>query len=242
MLTRWSVGAMMAVAEFEARILSHLVPEFCEDSSRAWGCEGFVNNCAAVSDVDARDFLAGLGAGVVEHVGRGQYLAPRSCAKEQFFNSGLKTVSPRPFTLAIESVITVATLYRMHNALRWPRVLLGAQSKGWEFDIVAHLPNELEREHIACEVKKTEAELDVLLGSMRHFAQRDDLIPKNRAERNAFKKVQGLRSRRASLFWAVGPSQTSAAFRVRYGSRGAVSLDEVSLQELEYPGVTLVAV
>src|SRR5665213_2757656 len=102
----------MPSEEFEARILNHLVPEFCEHPSRGWGRDGFINSCAAVSDADADDFLAGLEAGVVEHVGRGQYLAPRSCAKEQFFNSGPTKVAPRTFTLAHESVITVAALYR----------------------------------------------------------------------------------------------------------------------------------
>src|SRR5690349_9926108 len=101
-------------AAFEDRILNELLPIFCNDSSRGWGCDGFRNEWHKVSEVDAQDFLRGLDNGLVEHVGRGLYRAPKSLASEQFFWSGRKNTHPRLVTLWIEPIITVAVLSRLH--------------------------------------------------------------------------------------------------------------------------------
>ncbi len=221
---------------FETRVLTELVPQFCNHPSRAWGCEGFQNNCDQIDSHDASDFLEGLDTGVVEHIGRGQYLAPRSCAKEQFFNSGLKSVQPRRVHLAIEAIITVAALSRLHNRFGWPRVLLGTQSKNWEFDVVAHLPTDLSGEYIAGEVKKTVRELDTLLELMERFGERADDSASSPTEVNAYNKIQGLRARRAPFFWGIGPAESGHLFRVTYRSKGRVSFERTTIEELAYPG------
>jgi hypothetical protein len=52
----------------------------------------------------------------------------------------------------------VGGLARLHFDFRWPKELLGCQSKDWAFDLIATLPGK-RVEHIACEVKKSSAEL-----------------------------------------------------------------------------------
>jgi hypothetical protein len=93
---------------FKDRILGDLLPTFCNHPSRGWGCEGFKEDWKNVSEKDAADFLLALDAGLIEHQGRGLYRAPKSMASEQFFWSGKKSALPRPVTLWVEPIITVA--------------------------------------------------------------------------------------------------------------------------------------
>ena len=65
-----------------------LLPTFCNDPSRGRGCEGFKEDWTKVTEKDAADFLSALDAGLIEHVGRGLYRAPKSHASEQFFWEG----------------------------------------------------------------------------------------------------------------------------------------------------------
>jgi hypothetical protein len=81
---------------FKDRIVGDLLPTFCDDPSRGWGCGGFKEDWKNVTEKDAADFLLALDAGLIEHQGRGLYRAPRSHASEQFFWSGKKSVLPRP--------------------------------------------------------------------------------------------------------------------------------------------------
>lgn len=126
--------------EFQSRILNEFLPEFCNDPTRAYGPDGFKPDWYKVSDVDAADFLRGIDSGLVEHVERGLYKAQCSVAREQFFWSGLKRKLPRPITLWVEPIISVAVLARLHFELGWPKTLLGTQTKnGWTFDVAAYL-------------------------------------------------------------------------------------------------------
>eukprot|EP01036_Dinobryon_divergens_P060106 gene60106-80160_t len=86
----------MALKAFEDRILTDLLPTFCDDPKRASGSDGFRRDWERVSEADAEDFLRGIDNGLVKHVKRGLYRAARSCASEQFFWEGLKSVEPRP--------------------------------------------------------------------------------------------------------------------------------------------------
>jgi hypothetical protein len=102
----------MTLQALKDRVMGDLHPTFCDHPSRGWDRGGFKEDWKNVTERDAADFLSALDAGLIEHRAHdGLYRAPRSLAGEQFFWSGNKSVSPRPLTLWIEPIITVAVLY-----------------------------------------------------------------------------------------------------------------------------------
>jgi hypothetical protein len=225
----------MTSQAFRDRIVGTLLPQFC--NSRGWSCEGFKEDWKKVTEKDAADFLLALDAGLVEHQGRGLYRAPKSQASEQFFWSGRKNISPRPITLWVEPIITVAVLYRLHSEWGWPRDLLGTQSQKWEFDVTAYRTPDSDKEYVACEVKKKDGELDQLVELMQRFAAGRDLCDaiKSSREENACRKLKGLQARRASIFWAVGPGGANKVFRMTYTDGGRVTFTPASDDALRYP-------
>jgi hypothetical protein len=237
-LGKKSLRAQMtsALHAFRNRILNDFLPTFCNDPSRSWGADGFKADWCKICELDAADFLRGIDGGLIKHVGRGQYLAPRSYAKEQFFWSGAKQKTPRPMTLWVEPIITIAVLARLHFDLGWPKKLIGTQTKDWAFDAATYLSSDSHVEYIACEVKKSTTELEHLVDVMNRFgkAPHGDGIraPK---EENAFKKLEALRSRRPAVFWAVGPGGSNYAFKMGYAKDGLVSFQEIAIGELAYP-------
>ncbi len=215
---------------FQDRILNEFLPTFC--ASRSYSMDGFKEDWNKVSEADATDFLRAFSAGLVKHESRGLYRAPRSYASEQFFWQGLRKKSPRPITLWLEPIITIAVLARLHFELGWPKESLGTQTKGgWAFDAATYSSSDSEVEYIACEVKKTSAEVSKLLELMDRFGKNPDAaVALN--EQNAFRKVKALRSRRSPWFWAVGPGRSSHAFRVEYAEEDVVLFHEI--QDLDY--------
>jgi hypothetical protein len=215
-----------------------LLPTFCNDPSRGWGCEGFKEDWKDVTEKDAADFLLALDAGLIEHRGRGLYRAPKSLASEQFFWSGKKSILPRPVTLWVEPIITVAVLARLHFKWGWPKELLGTQSRKWEFDATAYLASDPSNEYVACEVKKTVAEQDQMVELMQRFSTDRDAgdALKSSREKNAFRKLKGLQARHASIFWAVGPNDANKVFRMTYTDGGAVIFKSASDDALTYAG------
>ena len=215
-----------------------LLPQFCNDRSRGWGCEGFKEDWKKVTEKDAADFLLALDAGLIEHQGRGLYQAPKSLASEQFFWSGRKSILPRPVTLWVEPIITVAALSRLHFKWGWPKELIGTQSRNWEFDVTAYRASNLSNEYVACEVKKTVAEQDQMVELMQRFSTDRDAgdALKSSKEINAFRKLKGLQARRASIFWALGPNGANRVYRMTYTDRGAVIFKFASDEALSYAG------
>jgi hypothetical protein len=226
----------MTLQAFKDRVLGDLLPEYCDDPSRGWGFTGFKPDWSKVSELDARDFLRALDAKLVQHVGRGQYRAPRSGAKEQFFWEGERNITPRPVSLWIEPIITVAGLARLHFEHGWPSEFLGTQSPDYAFDLVAYNRSDLVNEHIACEIKKSTSELDRLVKLMQQFAANNVQSERSmsRSEINAFRKLKALRDRKAAVFWALGPGRTSYVFRMFYGDGGLVTLNPSSEHNLCY--------
>jgi len=215
---------------FQDRILNDFLPIFC--TSRSWSTDGFKADWSKISEVDATDFLRGFSGGLLKHEGRGLYRAPRSYASEQFFSSGSKQKNPRHITLSVEPIITVAVLARLHFELGWPKESLGTQTKGgWAFDVATYLSSDSEVEYIACEVKKSSAEVGELLELMDRFGKNPHAAVAFK-EQNAFRKVKALRSRRPPLFWAVGPARSGHAFRVEYSEEDVVFFHEI--QDLDY--------
>jgi hypothetical protein len=119
--------------------------------------------------------------------------------------------------------------------LGWPKCLLGTQSRDWAFDVTAYLRGDSPNEHVACEVKKAEFELEQLIDLMRRFGAGEPNGNVRRGkELNALRKLQGLRSRRAPLFWAVGPDDINFVFRVTYSDGDRVTFEEASVADLKY--------
>ena len=213
---------------FKERLLAEWLPAFC--GKRGFPVDGFVaESVDKLSEYDAADFIEALDAGLVIH-SEGTFLAPMSKVKEQIFWEGKKAVSPRPITLWLEPVITIAVLRRLQPDHHWQAAQLGLQSADWAFDLVAYDADNPAIERLVCEVKKTEAEVDALIDHMRHYLQApEDILPSLKpAERNAFKKVIGLRKAAATTFWAAGPRKHLRTFTVERSAAGVVSLIETS--------------
>lgn len=226
----------MSRKEFDDLIINDLLAEFCNHPDRRYGIAGFKDNLSEVDDLDAADFVRGMNAGLVKLDGKEKlYRAPRSHAGEQFFWTHGRNEVPRKLTLWIEPIITIATLSRLHFDLNWPVDLLGTQSIDYAFDVTAYLQPDFIREHIACEVKKTVREMESLVEHMRDLGASPlpDIIP---SRKNARKKVEALRSRRAPILWVVGPGGRSAVFNLSYSEDDLMSFAKGSITNLEYPG------
>lgn len=216
---------------FNERLLADWLPAFC--SKRGFSVGGFVaDSLGRLSECDAADFIEALDTGLVTY-SKGTFLAPMSKVKEQIFWEGAKAISPRPISLWLEPVITIAVLCRLQRDHHWPAALLGLQSADWAFDLVAYDANNPTIERLVCEVKKTEAEVDALIDHMQHYLQApEDILPGLKpAERNAFKKVIGLRKTAATTFWAAGPGKHLRTFTIEHSHTGAVSLIETDQRD-----------
>jgi hypothetical protein len=127
-------------------------------------------------------------------------------------------------------------LSRLHFKWGWPKELLGTQSRKWEFDVTAYRASDPNNEYVACEVKKTVAELGQLVELMQRFSRDRDAgdTLKSSKEINAFRKLKGLQERHVSIFWAVGPNGASKVFRMTYTDGGAVIFKSASDDALTY--------
>jgi hypothetical protein len=103
----------MSSGAFKERILSDLVPTFCNDPARNYDLSGFKANFHDIHEADADAFLRGFDAGLTQLDGN-MYRAPRRCAREQLFWEGPKKTVPRPITIWAEPIITIATVSRLH--------------------------------------------------------------------------------------------------------------------------------
>ncbi len=226
----------MTLEPFKDRVLGDLLPKYCDDPSRGCGSSGFKPDWSKITLLDARDFLRALDANLVEHVGRGEYRAPRSSAKEVFFSPGWKKFTPRPFFLWIEPIITVAALARLHFEYGWPSEFLGTQSLDWAFDLVAYNRPDLKNEHVACEVKKSTSELDRLVKLMLQFAANNVQCEASMSdlEKNAFRKLTALRKRKVPVFWALGPGGTNYVFQMLYGEGDLVTFNPGTEHDLRF--------
>ncbi len=221
---------------FEELIYDEMIVDFCSDENRKCNISTFNKSSVKVAEQDAMHFLTAWNGGLIKHVGRGLYRTQRSAAAEQFFWSGSKSSNPRSFNLWLEPIITVAALAKLHYDYSWPQNLIGTQSVDWAFDLVAFQSGS-ENEFIAGEVKKTKSEIEHLLILIEKFGRDPQLpLPPSGKERNAFKKVAGLRSRNAPIFWAVGPDGMSKVFRVIYHYDEVIELIPTTIKDLLYLG------
>lgn len=224
------VEASSDLHEFTERLLNVWLPAYCNDEKRKYSEKGFNIRSMKVSAADARDFIRALDNNIVLDTGGGRYRMPQSKAIEVIFWEGAKKTIPRPITLWLEPIITIAAMARLHLDYGWPISYLGTQSEMWEFDIIAFKPNDLKNEYIAGEVKKSSKELDVLIHYMKDICSDGSLdngsVPKEK--RNAYKKCLGLRRCKAPFFWALGPDNDSRLFKVEYHADGSITFKIIS--------------
>ncbi len=223
---------------FADRLSREWLPTYCGDLKRNYSTAGYRAGSNKVTSQDANDFLRALDNGVVVDSGGGRYRMPQSKANEVIFWEGSKAKTPRPITLWMEPVITIASVARLNLDYGWPKHCLGMQSAKLEFDLTAFLPQNLEAEHIAGEVKKTVRELDSLTANLHVLCREGEMDVKmlSQSQTNARKKLIGLLRSRAPLFWAIGPGNVSYLFEVSYSSESRISFHEVPIQRLAYPG------
>jgi hypothetical protein len=205
-----------------------LIPSFCSRSDRNMMREGFsCGNLKNLHEKDMENFLRGWKEKLFRDLDGGLYEAPRGGSKEQFFWSGLRANSPRTFSLWLEPVIALGVLARMYLDFKWPRELIGSQTKpAYAFDVFGcKSPENDQPLLIACEVKKSRKEIDDLVTHMHEIgltpALTKESLPGSTAK-NAFMKVKALRANQAGTFWAVGPGQYERIFCVNYRREGIV--------------------
>jgi len=201
---------------FTSRLYAEWLPNFCNAPHRNYSVDSFKEkSISSLSEFDAHWFLKAIDAGLVTET-EGFFTAPLSKAKEQIFWQGIKSKKPRPITLWVEPIITIGALARLNIEFGWPIEKLGMQSKTWAFDLVGY-GSTSDDEQMVCEVKKDSKEIDALLKFMNFHSPKDPMRqePINSKERNAYRKVQGVRRTWPALFWALGPNGKGKVFSIR---------------------------
>ena len=150
------------------------------------------------------------------------------------FWEGRKATSPRPITLWIEPVITIAAAARLHLNHSWPKDVIGLQSKKWGFDFVAYQSANSDVLLLAGEVKKTERELAKLISEL-------NLLSKNacrgneeplQVSQNTRKKWNEILLSQPSVFWALGPGAIGHVYEISYPSPGIAVFNESNVAAL----------
>lgn len=202
-----------ALHRFKARLHADWLPAFANDKKRNYGVDGFQQESIQVSEFDAANFLRAMDGGLVRDCGGGRYQCARSKANEQLFWEGAKAKTPRPITLWLEPVITIATLARLHYDLGWPEAQLGMQTADYAFDLAAYSSEDHEPV-IACEVKKTRTEVDHLLADLEHHSLEPSSGPLSAKPRhlNSYRKWLSIQKNRPAFLWIVGPDSYESAF------------------------------
>ncbi len=221
---------------FADRVRDEWLPAYCSDPKRDYDPAGFKATSNKVSAEDAADFMWAIDQKIVRDLGGGRYRLPKSGARVVIFWEGRKTKTPRPITLSMEPIITIASIARLHRDHGWPVSCLGMEAAKWEFDFAAFCPDATS-EYLAGEVKTSVAKLDVMLKELHSLCREkgQDSTVAPRASSNARKKWHGLCRSQAPLFWAVGPSKAGRLFEVSYSAGIPVLLAETSSERLAFP-------
>ena len=226
------------MSAFASRLHHEWLPSFCEAPHRNYSSVGFkTDSIKKLSEFDAHWFMRAVDTGLVVE-SEGFFVAPRSKAREQIFWEGSKTKTPRSITLWIEPVVTIGALARLNEQFGWPVGSLGAQSIDWAFDLVCYGGDSRE-ERIVCEVKKHRNEIEQLLRFMGFHCAIDSvgMEPEEAKERNAYRKVQGIRRSWPSILWALGPGGNGHVFHVqRDGESQRFHLIPADEGALQYEG------
>lgn len=223
--------------EFWHRLTEDWLPAYCHDPARRYDPAGFRTVAKQVTNIDARDFLRAVDHNVVTVDSGGRFRMPRSSVNEVIFWEHPAKITPRPISLWIEPIVTIAAVARLHLDYGWPRECLGMQSINWEFDVTAFAPSDPMNEHIAGEAKATSKELDKFLAYLEQCcaAGEHKCDEEKPARKNAHKKWLGLKRCRAPIFWAIGPGGDSRVFDVSFRDNGTVVLISAEQTMLRFP-------
>jgi hypothetical protein len=222
---------MSARSLFAERLQLEWLPTYCGDAARGYDPSGFRPSPVEVAEQDAADFLYAVDRKLVTDTGGGRYRAPRSAAIEVLFWEGSKSAVPRPITLWLEPVITIAAIGRLHRIYRCPPGLLGMQSKRWGFDLVAYLTPEDEHPYILGEVKKSSREALRLRDDL--IALSNDLSDPNPIQ-NSRKKWSEVQADPPAYIWIVGPDALEFVFAVE-STEDSIRLHQVEASKLACP-------
>jgi hypothetical protein len=226
---------MDARQEFWRRLREEWLPAYCNDPKRRYAIEGFDAGSKTVSEQDARDFLRAIDQKVVSVDSGGRFRMPQSKTHEVLFWEHSTLISPRPITLWLEPIITIAAVSRLHLDFGWPIDCLGMQSADSAFDLTSFKPPDFENEYIAGEVKDSAKQLDRLLAHMNQCcAEGDSECSAPKTRKNAHRKVVGLKRCRAPIFWAIGPGGDGRVFEVAYGDDGRIVLSQSLKENLHF--------
>lgn len=224
---------------FRQRLYDEWLPAYCAAAQRLYATDGFKDSSIDnLTEHDAHWFMRAIDSGLVSH-SAGDFSAKKSATKEVIFWEGSKSLSPRPITLWLEPIITIGAIAQLCETFGWPKSLLGAQSKTWAFDLVAY-DAASDKEDVVCEVKKTQKEITNLIKHMRHFSCLAPLKqePKNSIEKNAYRKVVGIRASWPRAFWALGPGNFGSVFIIkRTKNTELFELTEVPNEVLAHPSL-----
>lgn len=223
--------------EFSESLYTNWLPSFCNARDRSLILEGFVRtNLESLSEFDANWFLKAIKAGYVEEQ-NGFFWSDLSKAKEQILWEGSKSEDPRKIYLWLEPIITIGALARLIDEFHWPQSQVGLQSKApWPFDLMGY-DVDRETELLACEVKKSNREVDRLIEEMMRFSAIPKLEtdPEKPTVKNAYRKVAGIRKSWPNWFWVLGPNGNGQVFEVaREPDSEIFSLNPTSLEELRF--------
>lgn len=223
------------VAVFRDRLYSEWLPVFCNDAARGYGTGGFRDASIRVGPLDAANFLRAIDGALVKDSGGGRYRCAQSKALEQLFWEHERHMAPRPITLWIEPVISMATVARFHYDLGWPEELIGMQTAGGAFDLGAYSSAETPHLVVACEVKKSRLEIDHLIADLHNHSrdQPDSQISQKQRHFNSFKKWAALRRERPLFLWVVGPEGYECAFELTH-SQDTTTLIHVDVERMRF--------
>jgi hypothetical protein len=196
---------------------------------------GFREASIRVGPIDAANFLRAIDGGLIEDIGGGRYRCAKSRALEQLFWEHEKSITPRPVTLWMEPVISMATAARFHYDLGWPEERLGMQTADWAFDLAAYGGAEVPHLIVACEIKKSRLEIDHLVADLHQHSRSQLAAPISGKQRhvNSFKKWAALRRDRPAFLWAVGPEGYEYAFELTH-SHGTTTLTPVEVARMGF--------
>jgi hypothetical protein len=224
------------ISEFSRRVIEEWLPAFCNDPKRNFGIGGFKSSSIRITELDAINCMRAIDSGLIRDDGGGRFRADRSAAFEVMFWEGQRSIIPRPITLWIEPIITMASAGRLHHEFGWPKDCIGLQSKHWGFDLVAYCEKHNEQEYIFAEVKKSKPEIHALMDDLLFLSSQS--ITKNETVRNtkinSRKKWEELLLRKPKVLWLIGPNGYGYIFSVAYPANDSAVLAESTAAVLEY--------
>jgi hypothetical protein len=223
--------------ELQQRILNEWLPPYLVDCGYEPG--GFSPPRTAISEDDARWFLAAIDQGVVELLPKARLLLPGSPIKAMIFWEGSTQRSPRPVTVHMEGVLSAGMAARLHLEFGWPVANLGFEYPPRRpgrraFDIAAlGLDGSVQ---LAGEAKKSPRELDHVLSVISECgsAGAHEHSPTESGVKNGHRKWEGLVSCRPKVFFTFGPDEDWSVYSVTYLEEGELHLEPGSRDLLRY--------